>query len=63
VVLAVVAGTTLGGIAGALIAVPLAAFLNTTVQAAREDPGQPDHEHELAAGQQVPPGRLADGEP
>ena len=47
VVLAVVAGTTLGGIAGALIAVPLAAFLNTTVQAAREDPGQPDHEHEL----------------
>ena len=32
VVLAVIAGTTLGGIAGALISVPLAAFLNTTVQ-------------------------------
>jgi predicted PurR-regulated permease PerM len=35
VILAVVAGTTLAGIAGALIAVPLAAFLNTTIQALR----------------------------
>jgi predicted PurR-regulated permease PerM len=40
VVLAVVAGTTLGGIAGALIAVPLIAFLNTTIQALRADPNQ-----------------------
>lgn len=63
VVLAVVAGTTLAGIAGALIAVPLAAFLNTTIQAAREGPGEPAHDHELAAGQQVPPGRPADGKP
>ena len=63
VVLAVIAGTTLGGIAGALISVPLAAFLNTTVQAARAGPGQPVHEHELPAGQQGPPGRPAGGEP
>ena len=41
VLLAVVAGTTLGGIAGALIAVPLVAFLNTTIQALRAQPGQP----------------------
>ena len=41
VLLAVVAGTTLGGIAGALIAVPLIAFLNTTTQALRAGPGQP----------------------
>ena len=38
VVLAVIAGTTLGGIAGALIAVPLVAFLNTTVQAVAPAP-------------------------
>jgi predicted PurR-regulated permease PerM len=41
VLLAVVAGTTLGGIAGALIAVPLIAFLNTTIQALRAEPSQP----------------------
>lgn len=63
VVLAVVAGTTLGGIAGALIAVPLAAFVNTTVQAARAGPGEPGHEPKLPAGQQLPRGRPADGEP
>lgn len=39
VVLAVVVGTTLGGIAGKLIAVPLAAFLNTTIRALRAGPG------------------------
>ena len=32
-------GTTLGGIAGKLIAVPLAAFLNTTIRALRAGPG------------------------
>ncbi|MBV8915640.1 MAG: AI-2E family transporter, partial [Acetobacteraceae bacterium] len=63
VVLAVVAGTTLGGIAGALIAVPLAAFLNTTVQAARVGPGQPAHERERPAGQQPPSGSPANGGP
>ncbi|MGH3228903.1 MAG: AI-2E family transporter [Streptosporangiaceae bacterium] len=41
VVLAVIAGTTLGGIAGALIAVPLIAFLNTAIQALRTGPDQP----------------------
>jgi predicted PurR-regulated permease PerM len=44
VVLAVTAGTVLGGIAGALVAVPLTAFLNTTIQALRNGPGQPLHQ-------------------
>jgi putative heme transporter len=38
VVLAVVTGTTLGGIPGALIAVPLVAFLNSSVRALRAGP-------------------------
>jgi putative heme transporter len=38
VVLAVVTGTTLGGIPGALIAVPLVSFVNTSVQALRTGP-------------------------
>ena len=59
IALAVITGTTLGGIPGALIAVPLVAFLNTTVRAlrrapvgpdAREDPDEPGSE----------PGRSAD---
>jgi predicted PurR-regulated permease PerM len=41
VVLAVTAGTILGGIAGALVAVPLIAFINTTVHALRAGPDQP----------------------
>jgi putative heme transporter len=42
IALAVITGTTLGGIPGALIAVPLVAFLNTTVQALRSATG-PDN--------------------
>jgi predicted PurR-regulated permease PerM len=38
VVLAVVTGTTLGGIPGALIAVPLVSFVNTSVRALRAGP-------------------------
>lgn len=38
VLLGVVAGTTLGGIPGAFIAVPLIAFLNTTVRTLRSPP-------------------------
>ncbi len=38
VVLAVIAGTTLKGIPGALIAVPLVAFLNTTIKALHTGP-------------------------
>jgi predicted PurR-regulated permease PerM len=38
VVLSVIAGTTLGGIPGALIAVPLVAFLNTSVKAMHRGP-------------------------
>lgn len=38
VVLAVVTGTTLGGIPGALIAVPLTSFVNTSVRALRAAP-------------------------
>ena len=37
IALSVVTGTILAGIAGALLAVPLAAFLNSTVSALRED--------------------------
>jgi putative heme transporter len=45
IALAVITGTKLGGIPGALIAVPLVAFLNTTVHALRaspRDPTEPD---------------------
>ncbi len=44
VVLSVIAGTTLGGIPGALIAVPLVAFLNTSVKAMQRGPSHPDHD-------------------
>ena len=47
VVLSVVAGTTLGGIAGALIAVPLVAFINTTVRALRDEPATRSEEPEM----------------
>ncbi|MCW2550110.1 MAG: putative PurR-regulated permease PerM [Mycobacterium sp.] len=39
IVLAVIAGTTLKGIPGALIAVPLVAFVNTAVKALQHGPG------------------------
>jgi putative heme transporter len=42
IALAVITGTTLGGIPGALIAVPFVAFLNTTVRALRQAPVGPD---------------------
>lgn len=62
VVLAVTAGTILGGIAGALVAVPLIAFLNTTVQALRTRPDQPNQEPAFAASRDPssltrPPGK------
>jgi predicted PurR-regulated permease PerM len=38
VILAVIAGTTLAGIVGALLAVPFVAFVNTTVRALRDPP-------------------------
>jgi predicted PurR-regulated permease PerM len=60
VVLAVVAGTTLGGIPGALIAVPLAAFANTTVQAARAGPGQPVRPDDRPVEAHQVPGTSAD---
>jgi putative heme transporter len=49
VVLAVVAGTTLGGIPGAFVAVPLIAFLNTTVRSLRAAPDEPAHPASVAA--------------
>ncbi len=55
VVLAVVAGTTLGGIPGALIAVPLVAFVNTTVQALRTGPDEPIHEPDFPVDEDPPP--------
>jgi predicted PurR-regulated permease PerM len=63
VVLAVVAGTTLGGIAGALIAVPLVAFLNTTIQALRADPDQPLHEPAFPTRENPPSGQPTAKEP
>jgi putative heme transporter len=44
IALAVITGTKLGGIPGALMAVPLVAFLNTTVHALRATPANPDDE-------------------
>lgn len=41
VVLTVIAGTTIKGIPGALIAVPLVAFINTSVRAMQHGPGNP----------------------
>jgi predicted PurR-regulated permease PerM len=43
IALTVITGTTLAGIPGALLSVPFAAFLNSTVRALREEPvNQPD---------------------
>jgi hypothetical protein len=39
IVLAVIAGTTIKGIPGALISVPLVAFINTAVKALQHGPG------------------------
>ncbi len=44
IVLAVIAGTTLRGIPGALIAVPLVAFVNTSVKALHTGPDHAPHE-------------------
>ncbi len=44
IVLAVIAGTTLRGIPGALIAVPLVAFVNTSVKALHSGPDRDPHE-------------------
>ncbi|SDI83473.1 Predicted PurR-regulated permease PerM [Frankineae bacterium MT45] len=42
VAISVLSGTALAGIAGALIAVPLVAFLNTAIKALRDDYEEPD---------------------
>lgn len=55
VVLAVTAGAILGGIAGALVAVPLIAFLNTTVQALRAGPDEPKQEPTFPARRRSAP--------
>jgi predicted PurR-regulated permease PerM len=54
IALAVVTGTTVGGIPGALMAVPLVAFVNTTVRALRGAPRAPDGVAEAPAHE--PPG-------
>jgi len=41
IAVAVITGTTLAGIPGALVAVPLVAFLNTTIHALRATPAAP----------------------
>ena len=50
VAVAVFAGTTLLGIPGALIAVPLVAFANTTVRALRAPMAEPEREIEEESG-------------
>lgn len=61
VVLSVVAGTTLKGIPGALIAVPLVAFLNTSVKALHHGPTHaPTEVHEAVEG--APPKELAEAD-
>lgn len=49
VALSVVTGTLLAGIVGALLAVPLASFLNTTIHALRAGPEAPEVREEAAA--------------
>lgn len=56
IILAVVAGTTLGGIPGAFVAVPLVAFLNTTVRALNapgEEPTSIDADAARGTGEQT----------
>jgi len=55
VVLAVVVGTTLGGIAGALVAVPLVAFVNTTVRALRAGPEEESVRQDDPTVEDAPP--------
>jgi len=56
IALAVITGTLLGGIVGALLAVPLVAFLNTTFHALRAGPQAPEVRAESAAeGGPAPP--------
>jgi predicted PurR-regulated permease PerM len=56
IALSVLTGTLLAGIVGALLAVPLVAFLNTTIQALRAGPQAPEVREEAAAeGSDLPP--------
>jgi predicted PurR-regulated permease PerM len=63
IALAVIAGTTLAGIVGALLAVPFVAFLNSTVHALRGTPPNPPMGEEFplidetGEGDQDPPPR------
>ena len=60
VVLSVIAGTTLRGIPGALIAVPLVAFLNTSFRSLQHGPEH--HPPEVAADSSVAVAELGDGD-
>ncbi|HEV7204303.1 MAG TPA: AI-2E family transporter [Jatrophihabitans sp.] len=55
IALAVITGTTLAGIVGALLAVPLVAFLNSTVHALRETPPEPVGDADFPVKESPPP--------
>ena len=55
IALAVITGTILGGIPGALIAVPLVAFLNTSVHALRDTPATPEGDSEFPVAEHTGP--------
>ncbi len=59
VALAVASGTTLYGVVGALVAVPLVAFLNSFVRGLRDEPADPVAEGEKPGDTTSPPTRTA----
>jgi len=59
VALAVASGTTLYGVVGALVAVPLVAFLNSFVRGLRDEPADPVAEGEKPGDTTSPPARAA----
>jgi predicted PurR-regulated permease PerM len=59
IALSVVTGTILAGIVGALLAVPLVAFMNTTIRGLRDSHGRPDSDFPVVEKEQ-PDGRPVD---
>ena len=60
IALSVLTGTLLAGIVGALLAVPLVAFVNSTIHALRDSPALPDGDSRLPGGTEALPQRRAD---
>lgn len=60
IALSVLTGTLLAGIVGALLAVPLVAFLNSTIHALRESPAVPEGESGFPVEERDAPGEPVD---